>query len=105
MTENRYQAKLIKKLKERFPGCVILKNDSGYKQGILDLTILWRKYWASLEVKPSATAPKQPNQEYYVEKLDEMSFAAFIYPENEEEVLSALEQAFKPPRRTRVSKS
>lgn len=104
MTENRYQAKLIKKLKIRFPGCVILKNDSGYRQGILDLTILWQKYWASLETKRSATAAKRPNQEYYVKKLDEMSFAAFICPENEEEVLNALEQAFKPPRRARVSK-
>lgn len=105
MTENQYQAKLIKKIERLFPGCVILKNDSGYRQGMLDLIVLWKSYWASLEVKPSATSPKQPNQEYYVEQLDEMSFAAFIYPENEREVLSALQQAFKPPRRTRLSKS
>lgn len=105
MAENRYQAKLIKKLEEMFPGCVILKNDSSYKQGMLDLTILWNTRWASLEVKDSASASTRPNQEYYITRLDEMSFAAKIYPENEREVLSALQQAFRPPRRARVSKS
>jgi hypothetical protein len=105
MTENRYQAKLIKRLEELFPDCVILKSDSAYQQGIPDLIILWNDFWASLEVKASASANKQPNQTHFIERLDRMSFAAYIYPENEEEVLSALQQAFKPPRRTRVSKS
>lgn len=105
MTENQYQAKLIKKLEKLFPGCVILKNDSGYKQGMLDLTILWRNFWALLEVKSDAKASTQPNQDYYVERLDEMSFAAYIYPENEEEVLDALQQAFVSSGRARVSKS
>lgn len=103
--ENAYQAQLIKKLETMFPGCMILKNDSGYKQGILDLTILWGRSWASLEVKASKTAEIQPNQEYYVKRLDEMSFASIICPENEAEVLSALQQAFEPSRRARVSKS
>jgi hypothetical protein len=97
VTENQYQAKLIKKLEKLFPGCVILKNDPAYQQGMLDLTILWNEYWASLEVKASASASSQPNQDYFIERLDEMSFAAYIYPENEREVLSALQQAFKPP--------
>jgi len=92
--ENAYQAKLIRKLKRMFPGCEILKNDSGYKQGILDLTILYGPYWAMLEVKASASARERPNQGYYVRKLNDMSFAAFIYPENEEEVLLALQEAF-----------
>jgi hypothetical protein len=105
MTENKYQSQLIKKLEKMFPGCLILKNDSGYRQGMLDLIILWGPYWASLEVKPSESADVQPNQEYYVNQLDEMSFAAFIYPENEKEVLNALQQAFEPPRRTRISQS
>jgi len=94
MPENAYQAKLIRKLKRMFPGCEILKNDSGYKQGILDLTILYGPYWAMLEVKASASARERPNQGYYVRKLNDMSFAAFIYPENEEEVLLALQEAF-----------
>ena len=105
MTENKYQAKIIKKLEEMFPGCMIMKTDSAYRQGMPDLIILWEKYWASLEVKADASSSSQPNQGYYIQKLNDMSFAAYIYPENEMEVLSALQQAFKPPRRTRVSKS
>lgn len=94
MAENAYQAKLIRKLKRMFPGCEILKNDSGYRQGILDLTILWGVHWAMLEVKASSSARERPNQDYYVKKFDGMSFAAKIYPENEEGVLAALQEAF-----------
>lgn len=103
MTEAQYQAKLIKKLERMFPNCVIMKTDPSYRQGMPDLLLLWRKFWASLEVKISPKAPSQPNQDYYVEQLNEMSFAAYICPENEREVLGALQQAFKPPRRARVS--
>lgn len=103
MLESVYQARLIKKLRELFPGCVILKNDSGYMQGVPDLTILYRKKWALLEVKTHAGAAQQPNQEWYVERLNELSFAAFIYPENEEEVIRELQQALQPRRTARVS--
>jgi hypothetical protein len=103
VTENQYQAKLIRKLKRLFPGCEILKNDPNLKQGILDLTILWGPFWAMLEVKASASAKTQPNQPYFVKKLNEMSFAAFIYPENEEEVLAALQEAFTSRRTACVS--
>lgn len=102
MAENRYQAQLIKKLKKMFPGCLVVKNDSSYLQGILDLTILYEDKWAVLEAKDSAKANMQPNQEYYVDLLNGMSFGAFIYPENEAEVLDALQQAFAVPRRTRI---
>lgn len=94
MTENAYQAKLIRKLKRLFPGCEVLKNDPQYIQGILDLTLLWGDQWAMLEVKASATARERPNQDFYVRRMNEMSFAAFIYPENEKEVLAALQEAF-----------
>jgi hypothetical protein len=101
--ESKYQAALKDKLYAMFPGCFITKNDSSYTQGIPDLLILFRDRWAMLEVKVSADAPKQPNQDWYVGELNAMSFAAFICPENEEEVLRELEQALRPPRRTRVS--
>jgi hypothetical protein len=104
VTENQYQSKLIKKLYRLFPGCVVIKNDPSYQQGILDLMILWGPVWASLEVKASADARVQPNQEHFVRVLDDMGFAAFIYPENEAEVLDALEQAFENARRTCVLK-
>lgn len=93
MTENKYQAKLIKKLYKMFPGCEILKNDAGYRQGILDLTILFENRWAMLEPKASAKAALRPNQAYFVDKLNKMSFASFIFPENEKEVLTALQKA------------
>lgn len=99
MRENEFQAKLIKEIKQRFPGCIVLKNDSSYIQGIPDLLILYEDQWAALEVKRSATSTKRPNQEYYVEKMDAMSCAYFIFPENKEEVLDDLEQTFE--RRTR----
>jgi hypothetical protein len=105
VTENQYQAKLIKKLRRMFPGCEILKNDSGYRQGIPDLTVVVDDFWAMLEVKESATANEQPNQSYYVQKFNGMSFAAFIYPENEKEVLAALQKAFSSRRTTCVSES
>lgn len=105
MTENVYQAKLIKKLTKLFPDAVIIKNDPEYQQGFLDLTILFGKNWATLEVKASSGAELQPNQDYFVQKLNDMSFAAIIYPENEREVLIALEQALSPRRRARVPQS
>jgi hypothetical protein len=91
--ERDFQAKLIKELKMIFPGCIIMKNDSSYIQGIPDLIILFEDKWAALEVKKSATASHRPNQEYYVELMDQMSFAKFIYPENKEEVLYELQQS------------
>jgi len=103
MTEAEYQAKLVRKLNRRFPGCLILRGDAFRDQGILDLFILHNERWASLEVKASRSAPTRPNQDHFVNRLGAMSFAAYIYPENEKEVLDALEQALKPPRRTRIS--
>lgn len=92
--ENAYQAGLVKRLRARFPGCEIVKNDAGYIQGFPDWTIFYGPCWATLEVKASATAAERPNQAYYVERLNNMGFSAFIYPENEEEVLTALQEAF-----------
>ena len=95
MRENEYQSKLIKKIKARFPDAIVLKNDASYKQGIPDLMILEKDKWAALETKRSAKAPHRPNQDYYVEKMNNMSFSSFIFPENEQEVLDAMEQSFQ----------
>lgn len=94
MLENKFQAKLIKELKDMFPGCIVMKNDASYIQGIPDLLILYNDKWASLECKKSASAVKQPNQEYYVERMNEMSFSRFICPENRDEVLDELHLYF-----------
>ena len=93
--ERDFQGNLVKDLKKMFPGCIVMKNDSSYIQGIPDLLILHNDKWASLECKKTANANRQPNQESYVGIMNEMSFSRFIYPENKEEVLSELRKAFE----------
>jgi hypothetical protein len=105
MLERDYQARLIKKLRLLFPGCVILKNDTSYMQGVPDLLVLFEDKWAMLEVKESEDSIEQPNQRFYVQQFSEMSFGAFIYPSNEEEVLRDLQQAFGARRYPRLAKS
>lgn len=93
--ERDFQSKLIKDLKTRFEGCIVMKNDSSYIQGIPDLLVLYKDKWASLECKRSSSAKHRPNQEYYVDLMDGMSFSRFICPENKEEVLHELQQTFE----------
>ena len=95
MLENKFQSNLIKEIKDRFPGCIVMKNDSSYIQGIPDLLVLYKDKWAALEVKKSAMASHRPNQDYYVAKMNAMSFSRFIYPENKEDVLDELRESFK----------
>lgn len=95
MLESNFQTNLKKKLRERFPGCVILKNDPSLYQGIPDLVILYKNKWAALECKKNKKATHQPNQDYYIDQMNSMSIARFIYPENEEEVLNDLQRSFE----------
>lgn len=95
MLESKFQAQLIRDLKRMFPGCVVMKTDPTYIQGIPDLLILFNDKWATLECKKNAGAKKQPNQEYYVGRMNEMSFSRFICPENKEDVLNELQQTFQ----------
>ncbi len=92
--KNGFQAKLKKEIKGMFPGCIVTKLDSGDIQGIPDLLILHKDKWATLECKKSSNANVQPNQPYYVETMNQMSFSRFIYPENKDEVLSELKEMF-----------
>lgn len=95
MKESKFQAKVIQKIQLMYPEAVILKNDPNYLQGIPDILILYENRWAALECKQSKNARHRPNQDYYVDILNGMSFAAFIYPENEEEVLDGLQRTFE----------
>lgn len=94
MRENKFQSNLKKELKERYPGCVVTKLDANDIQGIPDLLILYKDKWATLENKKTSKSSKQPNQEYYVNKMNDMSFSKFIYPENKDEVLKELDKVF-----------
>lgn len=114
MKESDFQKKLIDEIKDRFPNSMVLKNDSSYVQGIPDLTVFWKDRWATLEVKKNEAEYKKAiagkgraNQPYYVNKMNEMSFSSFIYPENKEEVLNEMERSFKGcrGRKSRVPRS
>lgn len=102
MNEGDYKTKLIKRIKGLLPGCVVLKNDPNYIQGFPDLVILYGPGWGVLEVKFSERASFQPNQEYYLVMLNEMSYANVIYPENEEVVLHELYSALTSGRAARI---
>lgn len=93
--ENKFQSEVIREIKKRLPEAIVLKNDSNYKPGIPDLLILYSNKWASLEVKKSEKATCQPNQEYYIQLMKDMSYASFIFPENKEEILNELEQSLR----------
>ena len=90
--ESGFQDSLRKELMKILPGCMIFKMEQ--IQGIPDLLVLFKDKWFSLECKRSANATKQPNQEYYVEQMNNMSFSRFIYPENKEEVLDEIRKTF-----------
>ncbi len=93
--ENAFQAKLIKEIKSTFDGAIVTKMDANHIQGIPDLLILHKDKWATLECKKDARAKKRPNQEYYVDKMNQMGFSRFIYPENKEEVINELRIYFQ----------
>lgn len=103
MLENRFKTNLIKEIKEMFPGCMVFHLDPNEYQGIPDLLILHENTWATLEGKKDKQASFQPNQEYYIELMDNMSFSMVIYPENKKEVLNELQQTFRSRGTTCVS--
>ena len=95
--ENQFQRTLVKEIRDHYNNeCIVTKLDSGYIQGIPDLLILHKDKWATLECKKSKNAHRQPNQQYYVDRMNKMSFSKFIYPENKEEVLNELYETLEP---------
>lgn len=95
MLENKFQSQLIKEIKELFPGCIVYKTDGSYIQGFPDIIVFYENKWAALECKKSESAQKRPNQSYYIDIMDKMSFARFICPENKENVLNELQRSFE----------
>lgn len=94
MLESEFKSRVFERLRLIFPGCVLIHNDEQMQQGIPDTLLLWSEHWAMLEFKRATKAQRRPNQEYFVKMFDRMSYGAFIYPENEEEVLRDLQEAF-----------
>lgn len=94
VNENVYQRKLKKRIENMFEGSFVVKNDSSFIQGIPDLTVFYKNKYAILEVKRSANEPHRPNQDYYVDMFNGVSYAAFIYPENEKQIIKEMEEFF-----------
>lgn len=94
MLENKFKQNLTSELAEMFPGCIVTHLDPTEIQGIPDLLILHKDKWATLEGKKNATASARPNQPYYVDLMNRMSFSRFIYPENKDAVLKELQEHF-----------
>lgn len=103
MNETQYRRKLVRKIEQMFPGCMVILNDPQTRQGIPDLLILFEGFWAALEVKIDSKANVQPNQAHYVDRMRKMSFASFINPATERVVLDELQHALTPRRASRVS--
>ncbi len=101
--ENEFAAEVLKpRLEAEFPGCVIIKQDPNTSfQGIPDHLVLFEDKWAALETKRAAGSARRPNQPHYVEKFGNMSFAAFVHPDNLEEVMDGLQSTFRPDRTSR----
>lgn len=95
MLESRFQKKVISEIQRMYPGAVVLKNDPNYIQGIPDWLILNNNNWAALEIKRSMSSEIQPNQPYWIDLLNQMSFARFLFPENKEEVLYELQSSLR----------
>lgn len=95
MKENEFQSNFIKKIKTMFPDAIVMKNDPNYIQGIPDILVLHKNHWAAFECKKNRTAKHQPNQNYYVKRMNGMAYSAFVYPENEEDVLLGLQRSFE----------
>jgi len=95
MLEREFQAKIIRTIKDRYPDAVVIKNDPNYMQGVPDLAVFHNDHWAMLECKADPTSPTQPNQKYYIDKFDRMSFAKIINPVNQKEVLNEMESLFQ----------
>lgn len=94
MLESKFKTKLKKEIEARFPGSMVFHLDPGDLQGIPDLIVLHENKWFALEGKKTEKASHRPNQDYYVDLMNEMSGAAFVYPENKNEVLNSMSEYF-----------
>lgn len=90
--ESKFQKEFTDALEEKFPGCLIIKGNSSYRQGLPDWLMLHQDNWAAFEIKRNKNAKRSDSQSYYVNKMNDMSYASFVDPENYREVISEVQQ-------------
>jgi hypothetical protein len=94
--ESSFQSHVIARLRDLIgDDGFVFAMDGNYIQGFPDVLILYKGKWAALECKKSSKEPFQPNQEYYIDLIDSLSFCRVIYPSIENEVFNDLQQALR----------
>ena len=96
MSEATFRTKWLNKFKKLSPDIFIEFADPKRKNGIPDVIIFYKKKYARLETKRSKNASKRLHQQYYIDYFNSQGiYAAFLTPENQEEVYNALRRYFK----------
>ena len=95
MKEADFQSKIVKWLRSK--GCMVLKyqQNATTRAGIPDIIFLKEGFWGAIEVKKSKTAKFRPGQKEMVAKMNEMSWAKAVYPENFDETKKELEEILR----------
>ena len=90
VNESIFQSGFVKTLRRDYPGAIVFKTDSQQTQGIPDILMLYGSHWFAFEMKKYKDASHRPNQDYYIKCFSKYTYAAFVYPENVDEVLANL---------------
>ena len=77
MLENKFKTKLIKEIRERLPGAIVLHINPP-PQGIPDLLVLNGERWAALEGKKESNSSHRPNQDY-LDREDEQDVVRCVH--------------------------
>ena len=95
MLEKNFQSKIIKYLKAK--GCVVIKyqQNATTQASIPDVIFLKDGFWGAIEVKKNKTARFRPGQKEMVAKMNDMSWAKVVYPENWSETQKELCELLK----------
>lgn len=98
MLESEFKRKFKNMLEQSYPGCVLVDINPEQFRSFPDLLFLYDKFWATFEMKRTVGSAVRPNQPYWVEKLDNMSFSRFVEPGTAKEVLDDLARAIQSGR-------
>ena len=84
--ESDFQADLIRWLKSK--GCFVIKHQAGpgVPAGTADLSFYKEGFYGFIEVKLRKNSKHQPGQDPFIKKMNEWSYARFLWPEAFEEL-------------------